>query len=81
VPRGTENLLVAGRCISVSTYAHGATRNMAPCMTTGEAAGIAAALSAQDDVACPELSIGKLQDALLATGVYLGEPLEQRRAA
>lgn len=81
VPRRTENLLVAGRCISVSTYAHGATRNMAPCMTTGEAAGVAAALSAQSGVACPELPIGKLQDALLAAGVYLGEPLEQRRVA
>jgi hypothetical protein len=81
VPRQTENLLVAGRCISVSNYAHGATRNMAPCMTTGEAAGVAAALAAQSDVACPELPIGQLQDALLAAGAFLGEPAEQRRVA
>lgn len=81
VPKGTENLLVAGRCISVSNYAHGATRNMAPCMTTGEAAGIAAALSAQDGNACADLPMNKLQPALLAAGVFLGEPAEQRRAA
>ncbi|PIW28481.1 MAG: hypothetical protein COW30_07390, partial [Rhodospirillales bacterium CG15_BIG_FIL_POST_REV_8_21_14_020_66_15] len=42
VPKGLANLLVAGRCISASHYAHGATRNMAPCLVDGEAAGTAA---------------------------------------
>jgi hypothetical protein len=73
VPQGTQNLLVAGRCISVSEYAHGATRNMAPCMTTGESAGIAAALCAQGDTACADLPMARLQPALLKAGVYLGE--------
>ena len=81
MPKGTENLLVAGRCISVSNYAHGATRNMAPCMTTGEAAGIAAALSAQRGNACADLPMNKLQPALLAAGVFLGEAADESRAA
>lgn len=73
VPAGFANLLAAGRCISVSEYAHGGTRNMAPCMTTGEAAGVAAALSAASGTACPELPIARLQSKLLEAGVYLGE--------
>ena len=80
VPKGTENLLVAGRCISVSEYAHGATRNMAPCMTTGEAAGIAAALCAKGATPCADLSMTALQPALLRAGVYLGQAAEAGRA-
>jgi threonine dehydrogenase-like Zn-dependent dehydrogenase len=73
VPAGFANLLAAGRCISVSEYAHGGTRNMAPCMTTGEAAGVAAAMSAATSTPCPELSMTKLQSRLREAGVYLGE--------
>jgi hypothetical protein len=73
VPAGFANLLAAGRCVSVSEYAHGATRNMAPCMTTGEAAGVAAAMAAASGTPCPELPIAALQAKLLEAGVYLGE--------
>jgi hypothetical protein len=73
IPKGFKNLLAAGRCVSATPYAHGATRNMAPCMTTGEAAGIAAALSAQANTTCPELPIELLQLRLREAGVYLGE--------
>jgi hypothetical protein len=73
VPAGFSNLLAAGRCISVSEYAHGATRNMAPCMTTGEAAGVAAALCAATGTSCPELSISHLQARLTTAGVCLSK--------
>lgn len=73
VPVGFANLLAAGRCMSVSEYAHGGTRNMAPCMTTGEAAGVAAAMSAATNIACPEISISGLQSRLREAGVFLGE--------
>lgn len=73
LPRGFGNLLAAGRCISVSEYAHGATRNMAPCMTTGEAAGTAAALCAASGTAAPELPLARLQARLREAGVLLGE--------
>jgi hypothetical protein len=81
LPVGFANLLAAGRCISVSEYAHGGTRNMAPCMTTGEAAGVAAAMSAAGNTACPELSIAKLQSNLRDAGVYLGEKQPQTQTA
>lgn len=81
VPVGFANLLAAGRCISVTEYAHGGTRNMAPCMTTGEAAGTAAAMSAASGTPCPELPVGRLQDRLRAANVYLGDEPRAVRAA
>jgi len=44
-PKGLENILVAGRCISCDRIALGSVRVMAQCMATGEAAGTAAALA------------------------------------
>jgi hypothetical protein len=46
LPRGVDNLLVAGRAISVSHMIDSWTRNMFICLRTGQIAGIAAALSA-----------------------------------
>ena len=45
VPKGVENLLVAGRSTGGDKVAHAATRNMACCAVSGQGAGIAAALS------------------------------------
>jgi hypothetical protein len=45
LPRGVRRLLVAGRAIGGDQIAHAATRNMACCVVTGQAAGIAAARS------------------------------------
>jgi len=41
--RGLDNLLIAGRCISVTHDAYGSTRVIGACIPTGEAAGVAAA--------------------------------------
>jgi len=45
VARGVENLLVAGRCISAEHVAQASARLQQTCMSTGQAAGTAAALS------------------------------------
>ena len=45
IPTKVENILVAGRCISSDSRAHGSTRSMPCCMATGEAAGVAASLA------------------------------------
>jgi hypothetical protein len=71
VPKKIDNLLVAGRPISVTHIAHGATRDEPPCMSTGEAAGTAAALSARIGVAPRELDIRLLQKKLLDQRVLL----------
>jgi hypothetical protein len=46
VPRGTDRLWVAGRCISADHDAQASIRVMGTCFATGEAAGKAAALAA-----------------------------------
>jgi len=50
-PKGIENVLVAGRCISTDRTVHGSTRVMPPCLSTGEAAGLAAATAANTTAA------------------------------
>ncbi len=42
LPQGVDNLIVAGRCISVERDVLGPVRVMAPCMAMGQAAGTAA---------------------------------------
>ena len=45
IPVGIDNLLVAGRCMSVERIVLASTRVMPNCLATGEAAGIGAALA------------------------------------
>ena len=71
VPRGSENLLVAGRCISVEGQALGPVRVMAPCFAMGEAAGTAAALSAARPCSVRELSVADVQERLIERGAVL----------
>jgi ribulose 1,5-bisphosphate synthetase/thiazole synthase len=73
LPVGLDNVVVAGRCVSATHVAHGATRNMAPCLVMGEAAGVAAALSSTRNTTLPGLDVGDLQRRLLANGVFLGD--------
>lgn len=62
-----ENLLAAGRCISVDDGMWDITRVIPPCAVTGEAAGTAASLSADFKT----LDVKKLQGRLEAQGVKL----------
>jgi len=73
LPEGFANLVIGGRCISATSYAHGATRNMAPCLVTGQAAGTAAGLAAARDMPVATLPVGELQDELRRAGAYLGD--------
>ncbi|MEW6227708.1 MAG: FAD-dependent oxidoreductase [Bacillota bacterium] len=47
LPRGSRNLIVAGRCISTTHEAYSSARVTATCFATGHAAGVAAALAAR----------------------------------
>ncbi len=80
LPQGVDNLIVAGRCLSATHFAHGATRNMAPCLVTGQAAGTAAAMAAQRNAPLAHLSVGDLQDRLMRDGAYLGRAFERSPA-
>jgi hypothetical protein len=69
--RGTSNLLVAGRCISVDHRVHHATKEIPPCMATGEAAGTAAAMAAADGVGVKEIDVSRLRQRLREQGAIL----------
>ncbi len=71
LPRGLDQILVAGRCISVDHVAHGSTRNTPACALTGQAAGTAAALSAKSGTPVRQFDVSTLQDRLRAAGVPL----------
>jgi hypothetical protein len=71
VPKKVENLLVAGRCVSGDRISHAATRQMMCCTVTGQAAGVAAALSIEDGVNCSQVDIGRLQKRVAGQGVRI----------
>jgi len=72
VPRGIDNLLVTGRCISAEQEAMGSTRVMATCMALGEAAGTAAALAVKRNIAIRQINTELLQRRLREQGAIIG---------
>jgi len=73
LPKEVENLLVAGRCISAEEGAMGQLRLLPVCSATGEAAGVAAALSLKEGIPPRELRVSLLQRTLMEQGVRLAE--------
>jgi hypothetical protein len=71
LPLDSENLLIAGRCLSATHDAHASVRSMGQCMAMGQAAGTAAALAVATGQSPRQLSIKDLQARLLAGGVLL----------
>lgn len=69
IPQGIDGLLVAGRAISVSHMIDSTTRLMLICMRTGQAAGVAAALSARQGVSPKRLDFGELRSLLIGQGM------------
>jgi hypothetical protein len=71
VPRGVENLLVAGRCVAGDKVSHAAVRSQMCCTVTGQGAGVAAAVSLKDGVGTGRVDVAYVQSALRAQGVRL----------
>jgi hypothetical protein len=71
VPRGVENLLVAGRCLSATHEALASCRMMPSCMAMGQAAGTAAAMSVEADIPPRRLPPDALRGRLREMGVIL----------
>ncbi|HEV3089762.1 MAG TPA: FAD-dependent oxidoreductase [Candidatus Elarobacter sp.] len=78
VPKGPDDLLVAGRCISTTHEALASTRLTPTVMTLGQAAGTAAALSFQHDVSPRGLDAALLRERLVRDGVDLRRPAAAR---
>ncbi|MFO7871404.1 MAG: FAD-dependent oxidoreductase [Kiritimatiellia bacterium] len=73
LPKGAENILIAGRCVSCTHIALGSVRVMVQCMGMGEAAGTAAALSLEKNVTPRQLSVPGLQDRMRAAECIISE--------
>ena len=69
LPKGIDNLLVAGRSSGGDRVSHAATRNMSCCAVLGQGAGIAAALSLHTDREVTEIDITKVHSELERQGV------------
>jgi flavin-dependent dehydrogenase len=70
-PRGLQNVLVAGRCVSCDRYMQSSIRVMPGCYITGQAAGVAAAMAAEKNTDTRGIDIKELQSRLKAIGAYL----------
>ncbi|WP_316188947.1 FAD-dependent oxidoreductase [Bradyrhizobium sp. SZCCHNS1054] len=72
VPEGIDNLLVAGRCASMTHEGQSAARVSGACFAMGEAAGAAAAQSLAAKTRPREISIDTLQLELTQRGAFIG---------
>ena len=73
IPRGTADILAAGRIISSDRLAGSALRVQATCMATGQAAGAMAALSAASHVPPSDLPMPDVTALLRRHGAILPE--------
>jgi hypothetical protein len=72
VPLKIDNLLVAGRCASMTHGGQSAARVSGPCFLMGQAAGTAAHLALKIGVRARTLDTRLLQQSLAEQGAYLG---------
>ena len=71
VPLQIDNLLVAGRCVSTEFNANSAARIIAPAMSTGQAAAIAAAFCIKDGIVPRKLDGNVVRKAMIEQGIPL----------
>jgi ribulose 1,5-bisphosphate synthetase/thiazole synthase len=72
VPERIDNLLVAGRCASMTHEGQSAARVSGACFAMGEAAGSAAALALSGNTKPRDIAVDKLQQALRQQGAFIG---------
>ena len=72
VPAGLDNLLMAGRCASMTHDGQSAARVSGACFAMGEAAGTAAALALGGNTIPRDIAVDKLQMQLKRQGAFIG---------
>jgi hypothetical protein len=72
LPRGVRNLLVAGRCASMTHEGQSAARVSGACFAMGQAAGSASHLALAGNSSLADISVEALQGLLEKDGAYLG---------
>lgn len=73
VAKDCDNLYVAGRCISCDHETQASIRIMPICCSTGEAAGVAAALLSEKGGCAKDLDVKEVQDILVKNGAFIGD--------
>ncbi len=73
LPQNVDNLLVAGRCASMTHEAQSAARVSGACFVMGEAAATASHLALAGNGNPADIDITQLQDTLLRNGAFLGK--------
>lgn len=71
IPKGADNLLVTGRCVSATHEAQASLRIMPTVATLGEAAGIAAAISCESGKGVGEIDVELLRETLRGVGAKI----------
>ena len=72
VPTTTDNVLAAGRCISAEMRMADLVRLIPNCFVTGHAAGVAAAVAAEENCRPRDVEVSKVQRILREQEAYLG---------
>jgi hypothetical protein len=72
VAQGVDNLLVAGRCASLTAEGQSSVRVSGPCFVMGQAAGTAAALMLRAGTTPAAVDVAALQATLVRDGAWLG---------
>ena len=68
IPKGSRNIIVAGRCVSSDRLANSGLRVQASCMGMGQAAGVAAALAAKAGSTPLEVPLAEIHSLLREHG-------------
>jgi len=71
VPKGSHNLLAAGRCVSSDRLANSGLRVQASCMAMGQAAGATAALAARQRATPLDVPLEEIRDLLREHGAIV----------
>ena len=72
VPQGVDNLLMAGRCASMTHEGQSAARVSGACFAMGEAVGAAADLALSGNTIPRDIAVEKLQQTLKQQGAFIG---------
>ncbi len=75
VPAKIDNLLVAGRCLSADFEAQSSCRLIMACLTMGQAAGTATAMSLKQQLAPRKIDHVELQKRLIGDNVNIGQQM------
>lgn len=73
LPKGLDNLIVAGRHYSVESEAQKQSREIPPCMSQGEAAGVAVAKALEANCALRNVDVTTIQKQMRAQGADPGD--------